>query len=296
MKAYLFSGIFILITVASVAQQWNGANNTTSEIDRNGNIRVNGLTFGRYGSAYNGDSNPFNIWADDGEREFMIFGSNASTLHLRLLDGNLKIGLNQVPNTVLYNNGNAQIGGSMSVGTSSIPTNRFQVGPNPAGYTGNDLVVSNNNGSFAIHNTYLWASRDIAIRPNGSVAIYANTAGNVGIGTTSPDQKLTVNGIVKAEEVQVVVDVPADYVFLPDYSLMPLDEVENYIQQNKHLPNVPSAEELKEKGWRLGEMNNKLLEKVEELTLYLIELKKENEELKTRIEKLENTQKQGDNK
>jgi hypothetical protein len=96
--------------------------------------------------------------------------------------------------------------------------------------------------------------------------------GNVGIGTSNPDAKLTVNGKIKAEEIQVIVDVPADYVFEPNYKLMPLSEVANYVQQNKHLPNVPSAEVIKETGWNVGEMNNKLLEKVEEITFYLIEL------------------------
>jgi len=118
--------------------------------------------------------------------------------------------------------------------------------------------------------------------------------GNVGIGTSSIDYKLTVNGKIKAEEVKVVVDVPSDFVFESDYTLRSLEEVEKFISENKHLPNVPSAKEIKENGWEVGEMSNKLLEKVEELTLYLIELKKENEkmkqennELKVRIEKLE---------
>jgi len=111
--------------------------------------------------------------------------------------------------------------------------------------------------------------------------------GNVGIGTTNPDQRLTVNGKIKAEEIQVVVDVPADYVFNEGYELKPLEEIEQFIRENKHLPGVPNAETLKANGWQVGEMNNKLLEKVEELTLYLIALKKENEALKERIEKLE---------
>ncbi|MFZ5972137.1 MAG: hypothetical protein ACOYXA_11140, partial [Bacteroidota bacterium] len=72
-----------------------------------------------------------------------------------------------------------------------------------------------------------------------------------------------------------------------DYNLKPLEEVEQFIKENKHLPGVPNAESLKANGWQVGEMNNKLLEKVEELTLYLIELKRENEDLKIRLEKLE---------
>ncbi|NOY48530.1 MAG: TMF family protein, partial [Chlorobi bacterium] len=63
---------------------------------------------------------------------------------------------------------------------------------------------------------------------------------------------------------------------------------ENYINQNKHLPDVPSAKEVEEEGVNLGEMNAVLLQKIEELTLYMIEMKKENKELKQRIEVLEN--------
>lgn len=106
------------------------------------------------------------------------------------------------------------------------------------------------------------------------------TSGNVGIGTLNPDFKLTVNGKIKAEEIQVVVDVPADYVFEKGYTLMPLEEVEGFVKENKHLPGMPNAQHLINNGWQVGEMNNKLLEKIEELTLYMIEMKKELEDLK----------------
>nr|WP_299073828.1 tail fiber protein [uncultured Allomuricauda sp.] len=100
--------------------------------------------------------------------------------------------------------------------------------------------------------------------------------GDVGIGTTTPDAKLTVKGDIHAEEVKVDLSVPGpDYVFKEDYDLKPLEEVQNYIKANGHLPNIPSAKEMEENGIQLGEMNMKLLEKIEELTLYVIELKNE---------------------
>jgi hypothetical protein len=179
--------------------------------------------------------------------------------------------------------------GYVGIGSTS-PLNVFQIGNNPSGFSGNDFVFSNGNGALAMHNdvsnTYFWGKKDISIRPNGAMAIYATTSGNVGIGTALVDSRLTVNGKIKAEEIQVVVDVPADYVFTPEYKLMDLSEVSKYIDDNKHLPNVPSAKELKERGWNVGEMNNKLLEKVEELTLYLIDLKNENVRQQQEIENL----------
>lgn len=136
------------------------------------------------------------------------------------------------------------------------------------GYNSDDLFLYNRDASL---NYMSWKSN-----------------GNVGIGTLNPDFKLTVNGKIKAEEIQVVVDVPADYVFKKDYRLQPLEEVEKFIDANGHLPGVPGAVQLKSEGWPVGEMNNKLLEKIEEITLYLIQLKKENDDLRTELEKIKN--------
>ncbi|HEY0656562.1 MAG TPA: hypothetical protein VGD65_25690 [Chryseosolibacter sp.] len=120
---------------------------------------------------------------------------------------------------------------------------------------------------------------------DGRKGIQVNMAtGNIGIGTYTLDTRLTVNGKIKAEEVEIVVDVPADYVFDENYHRLSLYEVEKYVRENRHLPNIPSAEELKESGWQVGEMSNKLLEKVEELTLYLIELKNQSDAQQKLIE------------
>lgn len=97
------------------------------------------------------------------------------------------------------------------------------------------------------------------------------------------------DGLVRAREVKVNLNViPPDYVFEPNYNLMPIKDLETYITVNKHLPNIPSAAELlSSDGVELSTMQFKLLEKVEELTLYMIALKKENEMLKQRICALE---------
>ena len=98
------------------------------------------------------------------------------------------------------------------------------------------------------------------------------SAGNVGIGTTNTQgYKLAVAGNMIAEEVKVKLQGTwPDYVFNTDYSLMPLKEIKAYVQENKHLPEVPSAKEIEKNGINLSEMNMLLLKKVEELTLHLI--------------------------
>lgn len=107
--------------------------------------------------------------------------------------------------------------------------------------------------------------------------------GNVGIGTETPDTKLAVNGTVHTKEVLVDLIGWPDYVFADEYSLMPLSELEKSIQDNKHLPNIPSAAEVEANGLQLGEMNKKLMEKVEELTLYIIQMNKELQEVKSQL-------------
>jgi hypothetical protein len=116
----------------------------------------------------------------------------------------------------------------------------------------------------------------------GSTQLVA-TNGYVGIGTSNPTNELAVNGTIKAREIIVSVDGWADYVFEKDYELMPLEQVERFIQQNGHLPDVPSAQQVDREGVEVGAMQSVLLRKIEELTLYIIELRKENEKLRREL-------------
>jgi len=120
--------------------------------------------------------------------------------------------------------------------------------------------------------------------------VMAHGGGKVGIGNITPayvTHLLTVDGSIKAEEV-VIGNVPnSDYVFNKSYPLLPLDEVASFVSRNKHLPGVPSAKEFMEKEIGVGAIQNTLLQKIEELTLYTIEQKKLNDDQNARIRDLE---------
>jgi hypothetical protein len=112
--------------------------------------------------------------------------------------------------------------------------------------------------------------------------------GNVGIGTiTTGIHKLAVEGSIGAREIKVQATGWADFVFKKEYDLPTLTEVEKHIKKKGHLQNIPSAAEVKKDGFFLGEMDAKLLQKIEELTLYTIQQEKDNKKLLSIIEKLE---------
>jgi polyhydroxyalkanoate synthesis regulator phasin len=129
----------------------------------------------------------------------------------------------------------------------------------------------------------------LAIGTGGTELMRFKQNGNIGIGTIDPGPyKLAVEGILGARKIKVTQANPwSDYVFNDDYKLPSLKEVEQYIKQHKHLPDVPSASEVEKNGLDLGDNQATLLKKIEELTLYAIEQNKKAEELTKEIKRLE---------
>ncbi len=155
------------------------------------------------------------------------------------------------------------------------------------------LATSDFSGNVnrTVSNTLPVASGSSIWQSTNDDVYYANPDGRVGIGTSNLSAALTVNGHIHTKEVRVYTDAGADFVFDENYDLPNIDELEAFITKNKHLPDIPSEKEMIEEGLHLGEMDIKLLQKVEELTLYIISMNKkldalsaENEELRKKID------------
>ena len=173
--------------------------------------------------------------------------------------------------------------GNVGIGTTTPwykltvagPSHTFYLNPHPNG------IDLGSTGNFAPHYQTDFSVYQ-GVTGSGVLRFKIDQNGNVGIGTSDPGSfKLAVEGKLGARKVVVTQTVPwPDYVFQPTYQLPSLKEVEAFIKANKHLPGVPSAKEVEEKGLDVGENQALLLKKIEELTLYLIEVNKKVEELK----------------
>jgi hypothetical protein len=108
-------------------------------------------------------------------------------------------------------------------------------------------------------------------------------AEKIGIGITNPAVPLNVKGVIRAEEVKVCLNQGCDFVFDKNYNLMPLNDLKLFIDENKRLPEVAPAAEMESAGINLSEMNAKLLQKVEELTLYIIQQNEKIEKLEAKM-------------
>lgn len=184
-----------------------------------------------------------------------------------------------------------QAGGNIGIGTIN-PTTKLEI--EGTSFAGQEI------GSFKLKsstvNQFLYMGYDDrysagylqAVKPGTSQQniLIAPNGGNIGIGTYSPAYKLDVCGTIRAQEIKVDLQGGCDFVFEKDYKLMNLNDLESFIRKNQHLPEVAPAKEMVENGLSMKEFQMKLLQKIEELTLYTIQQNKKIESLEKTVKKL----------
>jgi hypothetical protein len=292
MKYAVFLIIFLLASVSLSAQ--------TNIHESNGNVGI-GITspdsklhiYGgriKLGNIGTGFASGLGIYSGPDATNGYVWMDFTSTNVFTIQGGNTSD--NATTPIVLQN-----LGGKVGIGTT-IPNEKLEVAGNirQSGRT-TYLFGANSSENQALmfagwgvaHGGIYWRgdSRTFTINTgdyadNSGQYGNANLAvtGNLLVGKTSQTNtsyKLDINGNARANKI-VVNTTGADFVFEEDYSLRTLEELQKYIRQNKHLPEIPSAKEMEKEGLDVGEMNIKLLQKVEELTLYLIEQNKKLEE------------------
>lgn len=212
--------------------------------------------------------------------------SNETMSNVNFLDGNYRIGsigrASSTDGIGLFVSGYTEASVSTAMPTlvlkayakDFVPDNDYDAAVSVRGYNVDDDSELQNTPIFKVLNGHSVAHLTVA------------ASGNVGIGTVSPDSKLAVNGTIHTKEVKVDLTGWSDFVFEKDYDLPTLSELERFILKNKHLPEIPSEVEVMANGILLGEMNAKLLQKIEELTLYLIEQDKKIEVLQKEVNTL----------
>ncbi len=238
-----------------------GISNPLAKLHVAGNVKVDGANTLEFGSGIAKEGNA-------GKIGYQTFGSfNAlDIVGAGTLGSNRKI--------TFWNEGGAEFRGGVKI----ILANTLEFGAGVAGKEGSAGKIG--------YQTFTAGALDIVgagtTGLNRKIKFWneggASFKGNVGIGTDNPTYKLSVLGNIRATEV-VVETGWADYVFNNKYKLKPLNEVEEFIKQNNHLPGIPSAAEVEKNGLHLGDTQKKMMEKIEELTLYIIQLNKRIKEL-----------------
>ena len=232
----------------------------------------------------------------------MSFGMKAQITELP--NGNVGIGTTN-PATLL----NVNVGNGGSNGTAGLRIGGLEnyaslelgidgnydgmirsYGNNLKYYAGHWKIKGNTATENHSHN---WYTSKAGSSNWSTVKMTLNHDGNLGIGTIiTGNHKLAVEGSIGAREIKVEANGWSDFVFYDDYKLPTLKEVENHIKEKGHLKDIPSAKEVEKNGFFLGAMDAKLLQKIEELTLYTIDQQKEIEELKKQNSKIDKQQKE----
>ncbi len=253
--------------------------NSNGNIDASGHCQVVGPLYTRENLyTVNKAANDWIPWAT---RNSYTSEATIDLSHINnaSLYGSIGIGTSILDGKVVI----AENGSALTIGSGAIGFNRNYVDGKIYDNSNAAWQINGRNDGFSIQGFNGALNEPFKILKNG----------NIGIGTPNPTFKLDVIGTIRAREIKVDL-LGADFVFESDFKLMPLCELEKYINEQKHLPEVASAKEMKENGTDLGNLNSKLLQKVEELTLYAIEQNKslkeqakKNEEQAIKIEALE---------
>ena len=174
-------------------------------------------------------------------------------------------------------------GNGIRINTSGTKTSGFANVINAGTW---DMLAYSDDGTEVVVGGYRASQfTKLGLYTAGVKRLHIDSDGNVGIGTLFPTEKLSVNGNLRVRKVIVTQTSWSDYVFHKNYRLRPLSEVEQFIKDNGHLPDVPAEKEVVNDGLNLGDNQAVLLRKIEELTLYIIEMKKEIEVLKRQKKK-----------
>lgn len=203
--------------------------------------------------------------------------------------GNVGIGINPDPNIIFRAQGRSQFTSNIDSDTFTIRNTGTNIGSgaslvwlNYSQYQPNNPGVLDITGPTS---PGVWEAT-FSLKANGKLLI--GNYNQYPVCSDCDDYRVFIKNGIRTEKIKVDIAANngwADYVFENNYSLMPLNELENFITKNKHLPEVPTTNEAIEKGIELKEMNILLLKKVEELTLYVIQQQKEIQKLKNKVNK-----------
>ncbi|HEX5153484.1 MAG TPA: hypothetical protein VFW07_18670 [Parafilimonas sp.] len=242
-------------------------------------------------------SSSFPDWGlqyNDAADQFDFLGAGSSKMAINLSNGNVGVGTAS-PTSKLHVVGNQTLAGNLTftAGTQSIQFANPGAGPAPMMYmfssgTTNTsrMVIAHSPGFPTWGLQYSDNADQFDFLGAGTSRMAINLSnGNVGIGVPTPVYKLEVCGTIRAKEVRVETGW-CDYVFEKDYKLRSIDELEKFINDNKHLPGIAPASEVEKEGLKVAEMNKAMMEKIEELTLYVIQLSKDNKKLQEEIDAL----------